>query len=257
MPTRLFHISDVHFGVEDPAALAAVVAAIALEKPDAVVCTGDLTQRAKHSEYAAAQAWFAALGVPVVLEPGNHDMPYYNPWERFTDPFRRYNRLRAAVADGFESSDVVLVPLRTTVRAQTRFPWSDGVVKPAALRSAVDAIRTLKAAGDPRTIIVIAHHPLLGPEGKPTNPTIGGDEAFAALAAAGADAVLSGHVHVPFDQHRTIGGTGMRMIGTGTLSTRLRHDSPACWRVIDCEPGGVITTELRLTGALPAASQVT
>ncbi|MBU7579930.1 MAG: metallophosphoesterase [Porphyrobacter sp.] len=249
MPTRLFHISDVHFGVEDPAALAAVAEAIALEKPDALVCTGDLTQRAKHSEYAAARDWFSALGVPVVLEPGNHDMPYYNPWERFTDPFRRYNALRAAVADGFESADVVLVPLRTTVRAQTRFPWSDGVVKPAALSPAVAAIRALKDAGDPRTIIVIAHHPLLGDEGKPQNPTIGGDAAFAALAAAGADAVISGHVHIPFDQHRSVGGHAMRMIGTGTLSTRLRQDSPACWRVITCEPGGVIATELRLAGA--------
>ncbi len=255
MPTRLFHISDVHFGVEDRAALAALAEAVALEKPDAVVCTGDLTQRAKHSEYAAAQEWFAGLGVPVVLEPGNHDMPYYNPWERFTDPFRRYNALRAAVADGFESADVVLVPLRTTVRAQTRFPWSDGVVKSAALRPAVEAITALKDAGDPRTIIVIAHHPLLGDEGKPANPTIGGDAAFAALAAAGADAVISGHVHIPFDQHRTSGGHGMRMIGTGTLSTRLRQGHAACWRVIECEPGGVIATELRLAGAsLGAAS---
>jgi 3',5'-cyclic AMP phosphodiesterase CpdA len=253
MPTRLFHISDVHFGVEDRAALAAVAEAVAREQPDAVVCTGDLTQRAKHSEYAAARAWFAGLGVPVVLEPGNHDLPYYNPWERFTDPFRRYNALRAGVPDGFASADVVLVPLRTTVRAQTRFPWSDGVVKPAALRPAVDAIAALKHAGDPRTVIVIAHHPLLGDEGKRNNPTIGGDQAFAALAAAGADAVISGHVHVPFDQHREAGGHAMRMIGTGTLSTRLRHDSPPCWRVIECEGGGVIEARLRLagTGAQP------
>ena len=98
--TRLFHISDVHFGVEDRAALDAVARAIADERPDALVCTGDLTQRAKHSEYARAAEWFASLGVPVVLEPGNHDMPYYNPWERFTDPFRRYERLRAAVPGG-------------------------------------------------------------------------------------------------------------------------------------------------------------
>ena len=253
MPTRLFHISDVHFGVEDRAALGSVVAAIAAERPDAVVCTGDLTQRAKHSEYAAAREWFASLGVPVVLEPGNHDMPYYNPWERFTDPFRRFEALRSAVSGGFESPDVVLIPLRTTVRAQTRFPWSDGVVKPAALRLAVDAIAALKAAGDPRTIIVIAHHPLLGDEGRPGNPTIGGDAAFAQIAAAGADAVISGHVHVPFDQLRTSGGHAMRMIGTGTLSTRLRHEAPASWRVIDCAPGGSIETALRLagTGALP------
>jgi hypothetical protein len=60
--------------------------------------------------------------------------------------------------------------------------------------------------------------------------------------------VISGHVHVPFDQQREKGGHAMRMIGTGTLSTRLRHDSPACWRVIACEAGGVIETQLRLVG---------
>lgn len=251
MPTRLFHISDVHFGAEDRAALDAVARAVADERPDAVVCTGDLTQRAKHSEYAAARDWFAALGVPVVLEPGNHDMPYYNPWERFTDPFRRYHNLRAAVADGFTSPDVVLVPLRTTVRAQRRFPWSDGVIKPAALEATLGQLAALR--DDPRIAIVIGHHPLLGPEGAKANPTIGGDAAFAAIAAAGADAVISGHVHVPFDQQRVAtNGRALRMIGTGTLSTRLRGGVPASWRVITCEAGGAIKTELRMIAPLPA-----
>lgn len=250
MTTRLFHISDVHFGVEDRAALDAVARAVADERPAAVVCTGDLTQRARHSEYAAAQAWFAALGVPVVLEPGNHDMPYYNPWERFTDPFRRYERLRAVVGDGFASPDVVLVPLRTTVSAQRRFPWSDGVVTHAALAATLAQLAKLK--DDPRTIIVIAHHPLLGPERTSKNPTIGGDHAFAQIAAAGAHAILSGHVHVPFDQQRTAAnGDSLRMIGTGTLSTRLRHGAPASWRDITCAPGGVITTQQRLAGVRP------
>lgn len=251
MPTRLFHISDVHFGVEDRAALDAVARAVAEERPDAVVCTGDLTQRAKHSEYAAARAWFAALGVPVVLEPGNHDMPYYNPWERFTDPFRRYNRLNAAVGSPFMSDDVVLVPLRTTVRAQTRFPWSDGVIKEAALQETLGQLAALE--GDPRTIIVIGHHPLLGPEGARHNPTIGGDEAFARIAATGAHAMISGHVHVPFDQERVAAnGHHLRIIGTGTLSTRLRHGAPASWRVITCSPGGLIETQLRFAAAQPA-----
>ncbi|MDP5103271.1 MAG: metallophosphoesterase [Erythrobacter sp.] len=258
MTTRLFHISDVHFGVEDPAALEAFARAVADERPDVVVCTGDLTQRAKHSEYADAQEWFASLGVPVVLEPGNHDMPYYNPWERFTDPFRRYNRLNAAVGTGFVSPDVALVPLRTTVRAQRRFPWSDGVVTRDALEATLADLAALR--DDPRTIIVIGHHPLLGPESAPTNPTIGGDAAFAQLAAAGVHAVISGHVHVPFDQLRSVaGGPVMRMIGTGTLSTRLRHGAPASWREIICAPGGVIETRLRLPASaiMPAGEAAT
>lgn len=252
MTTRLFHISDVHFGVEDRAALEVFAREVAEQCPDAVICTGDLTQRAKHSEYAAAREWFASLGVPVVLEVGNHDMPYYNLWERFTDPFRRYNRLNAAVGSELASGDVVLVRLRTTVPAQRRFPWSDGVVTAAALEETLAALAALE--GDPRTIIVIAHHPLLGPEGAEHNPTIGGDAAFARLAATGAHAILSGHVHVPFDQLRQVGGgPSLRMIGTGTLSTRLRHDTPASWRELICKPGGVIETRLRWPGAEAAA----
>jgi len=247
MTTRLFHISDVHFGVEDRAALDAVARAVAEERPDALICTGDLTQRARHSEYARAAQWFASLGVPVVLEPGNHDMPYFNPWERMTDPFRRYNRLRAAVGSEFVSPDVVLVPLRTTVRIQRRIPWSDGVIRRAAIEDTLARLAALE--GDPRTIIVTGHHPLLGPRDDGRNPTIGGDDAFARIAAAGAHAVLSGHVHVPFDEVRARAGHSARMIGAGTLSTRLRHGAPASWRVITCAPGGVIDSELRLVTA--------
>ena len=170
MTTRLFHISDVHFGVENRSALAEVARAVAEERPDAVVCTGDITQRAKHSEYAAAARWFAALGVPVVLEPGNHDMPYYNPWERFTDPFRRYNRLRQAVPDGLVSEDVVLVPLLTTVSAQTRFPWSDGVIRSPAL---ADTLARLAAReGEPPPTILTSHAPLPAKDSSGTHPPI-------------------------------------------------------------------------------------
>jgi 3',5'-cyclic AMP phosphodiesterase CpdA len=242
--TRLFHISDVHFGVENRAALDEFARAVTAERPDAVVCTGDLTQRAKYSEYAAAQDWFAGLGVPVVLQPGNHDMPYYNPWERFADPFRRYRRLNDAVGRVLESEDVVLVPLLTTVSAQARFPWSDGVVKARALAETLAALEAL--AGDPRHKLVIAHHPLLGPDDAAKNPTIGGDAAFAALAARGADAALSGHIHVPIDEVRTRQGHAMRMIGAGTLSTRLRHGAPPSYRVITCALGEPITSELRV-----------
>lgn len=242
MTTRLFHVSDVHFGVEDRAALGAVADAIRAEMPDALVCTGDLTQRAKHSEYEAAARWFESLGVPVVLEPGNHDMPYYNLVERFTDPYRRYRRLDARVGGLFETDDIVLVSLKSTVRAQLRFPWSDGHVTRRALGETLAQLREL--ASDPRQRIVTAHHPLLGPEDESGNPTIGGDRAFAALAAAGADAVLSGHIHRPLDEVRERGGHSLRMIGAGTLSTRLRHGAPPSYRVITATRDA-IETELR------------
>ncbi len=249
MTTRLLHISDVHFGVEDQAALSHVEEFIARHRPDALVCTGDITQRAKHREYSQAASWFGATGIPVWLDPGNHDMPYYDPIERFTDPYRRYLRLKQAVASDFESDDVVLVPLKTTVRAQPRFPWSDGVVTRKALAATLKRLDQLR--DDPRCVVVTAHHPLLGPKGRSSNPTIGGDRAFAAIAATRADAIISGHVHRPFDEIRHHGENSLRMIGAGTLSTRLRHGEPASYQMLTIERGGAIRVDLTRLGAEP------
>ena len=51
---RLFHLSDIHFGLEDRAALEWVRREIAASKPDAVVITGGHTMRARSHEFAAA-----------------------------------------------------------------------------------------------------------------------------------------------------------------------------------------------------------
>lgn len=231
-PITLFHVSDVHFGVENPAALDWFAAAVADERPDAVICTGDVTQRAKRSEFAAAREWFAKLGVPVTIEPGNHDMPYYNLWERFTRPYARFGALQSAVgalqlAVGaqLDLGGVAVVPLNSTVRAQMRFPWSDGVIREHALADTVDHIARVR--GDHDCVIVACHHPLIPAKADAKNPTIGGDDAFAALADAGVDAVLSGHVHHGFDITRNAGTNHLRAIGAGTLSTRLRGVPPS------------------------------
>lgn len=227
--TVLFHVSDVHFGIENRAALGWFADAVARERPDAVLCTGDITQRAKHGEYAEAREWFASLGVPVVLEPGNHDMPYYNLVERFRTPFARYEALAAAVAGKPQFGDIAFVSLLTTVSAQWRWPWSDGVIREAALGKALAGLERLR--GDSRMKLVICHHPLARREPGGENPTIGGDFALEALAKAGADAVLSGHVHIPFDFTREIAGRPVRMIGCGTLSNRLRR-APRSYNVL-------------------------
>ncbi len=224
-PLTLFHVSDVHFGVEDRAAHRWFADAVAAERPDAVICTGDITQRATHDQFAAASAWFASLPAPLIIEPGNHDMPYYNLLERFRTPFKRFETLKAAVHAECEFADLAIVLLRTTVAAQLRFPWSDGVIREKALAHTVSELERL--AGDGRYKIVACHHPLMaGPPGSP-NPTRGGDAAFAALARAGADAILSGHVHDAFDLTFAASGRTVRMIGAGTLSTRLRRSRPS------------------------------
>ncbi|WP_284123921.1 metallophosphoesterase family protein [Parerythrobacter aestuarii] len=241
--TRVFHVSDVHFGVEDREALDWFAAAVATERPDAVICTGDLTQRATHAQYRVAADWFQSLQTPIMLQPGNHDMPYYNPWERFRTPYARAAALEQAVGSELELRHALVVPFDTNVRAQLRWPWSDGVVTRGKLDAALD--RLARLADDPRPKLVACHHPLLPAEDGRKNPTIRGDMAFAELAAAGADAVLSGHVHIPFDMVRARGNHSMRMIGAGTLSTRLRNNVLPSYNVVTIGADGTIEIEIR------------
>lgn len=216
---RLFHISDVHFGLEDKAALAWVANCVARERPDAVAITGDLTMRARHREFVAAAEWIRQLGVPVTVEVGNHDLPYFNLAERFLDPYRRYRRLQGAVNHGIALPGVAIVPLKTTARAQLRLNWSKGRVGARSLAECLAAIDALPAG---TRALVACHHPLVetGTRGKAL--TRGGNRALAALAQRGVLAVLSGHVHDAFDIMQPTEHGAVRMIGAGTLSQRLR-----------------------------------
>ncbi|MGH6979248.1 MAG: metallophosphoesterase family protein, partial [Brevundimonas sp.] len=76
--TRLFHVSDLHFGREDPAAVEWFAQVVAEERPDAVICTGDLTMRARSREFVRAAGYLESLSVPLTVEPSNHDLPYFN-----------------------------------------------------------------------------------------------------------------------------------------------------------------------------------
>jgi len=241
--STIFHVSDTHFGVEDRAAMDWFAAAARSESPDAVICTGDLTQRATHRQYSQANEWFASLGVPVMLQPGNHDMPYYNLWERFRRPYARFGALEHAVGSQIELEHALIVPFDTNVPAQLRWPWSDGVVTRRNLDAALGQLERLEE--DPRPKLVACHHPLLPEEDGRKNPTIRGDMAFAELAAAGATAVLTGHVHFPFDQQRSRANQAMRMIGAGTLSTRIRRSAPPSYNVVTISSAGSIHVERR------------
>ena len=224
MTIRLFHVSDVHFGREDAAAIAWFDALVNAERPDAVVMTGDLTMRARRREFAAGLAWLQRLPVPVTVEVGNHDLPYWNLFDRMFRPYRRMAKVEAMVERPIDLPGVAIVPLVTTARAQWRLNWSKGFVSRTALRRTLDLIAAVPAG---RLIFVAAHHPLIEAETSASAQTHRGAAALTALAAAGADAVLTGHVHDPFDIAHDVGGHVVRMIGAGTLSERTRTTPPS------------------------------
>jgi 3',5'-cyclic AMP phosphodiesterase CpdA len=221
---RLFHLSDIHFGLEDREALAWAKGEIARQRPDAVAITGDLTMRARHREFAAACAWIQGLDIPVTVEIGNHDMPYFNLLERFFDPYRRFKEIKQLVEAEIDLRGIAIVPLKTAVRAQPRFNWSKGYVTNPALNRCLAAIDALPPGV---RALVTAHHPLVEVGTHGTALTRHGQNALSELARRPVLAVLSGHVHDAFDLvHQTANGP-VRMIGAGTLSKRLRSTPPS------------------------------
>ena len=223
-PIRIFHLSDIHFGLEDNRALDWAEREIANTSPDAVAITGDLTMRARHREFDAATRWITALEAPVTVNIGNHDMPYFNLIERFVTPYKRFEGMQSLVEREIDLPGLAIVPLKTVRRWQPRLNWSKGWVTEAALKK---CLAMLDALPDGVKALVAVHHPLreVGTEG--TALTFRGSKALEELAKRNVLAVLSGHVHDAFDIAEPTRHGTVRMIGAGTLSQRTRSTPPS------------------------------
>ena len=250
---RLFHVSDVHFGGEDQAAIQWFSHIVKTEQPDAVVVTGDLTLRALDKEFAQAFEWLESLDRPVTVEVGNHDLPYFNLWDRFVTPYRRFEGLKRLIEKPLNIKGVSIVPLKTTARFQFRFNWSKGYVSGSALEATLDLVKATPAGN---LVIVTCHHPLVEAGTSMNSKTRKGKKALEALVAAGAHAVLTGHVHDPFDVPYEVKGRNVRLIGAGTLSERVRAHPPSFNEIYI--RGDMMKTIVRVKGegAHPAAAEL-
>ena len=93
------HLSDLHFGREDPRAVDALARDLDELAPSLVAVSGDLTQRARAREFEKARDFLTGLAGPVLVVPGNHDVPLFDVVRRFVSPLGRY---RAFVAEDLE-----------------------------------------------------------------------------------------------------------------------------------------------------------
>lgn len=236
--TVLLHISDTHFGTEEPPVVAAVQALAREQQPDALVLSGDITQRARSAQFAAARAFVDAMGIPQVLTlPGNHDIPLYNVAARLVSPYGKY---KACFGEELEPelvlADVLVVGVNTTRPERHK----DGEVSTRQIERVAQRVR-----GAPREQlrIVVTHQPacVMRPEDE-KDRLHGGEQAVQAWARAGADLVLGGHIHLPYVSDlcaRAGQGTprAMYCIQAGTaLSSRVRHGTPNSLNVIRWEP---------------------
>jgi len=227
------HLSDLHFGRVDPLLIEPCLRAVVDAGPDLVVVSGDLTQRARSHQFAEAREFLEKLPKPLIVIPGNHDVPLHNVYGRIAAPFAKYRRL---ISDDLEPTYVdgeIAVTSINTAHAMT-LRGGGRIARASVLR----ACERLKSWGDGLLKVVVTHHPFdLPPLVKEHQLVRGAESAMAALAECGADLFLAGHLHVVHTElttrrYKIPGWTGLIVQASTGLSTRRRMGEANAFNVL-------------------------
>ncbi len=254
-PVRVLHISDIHFGrsfVEDHVAAAEALAIEATDGAsalDAIVVSGDLSQRARPHEFRQARALLDRLGrvAPLLVVPGNHDAEWWNAPFGIGDAAKVHTTWREII--GTEVEPTLRVPGVSIIGVNSApgvMPWTltwnprdlrvKGGLTDAQLR---DARHRLDAspAGDLRVLVL--HHNVL--RGALSNRwgLARPEQALDALAAMAPDVVCTGHDHE--ERAELVSrATGDLLVSTAnTLSSRARGRRTASLNLIEADQSHV------------------
>ncbi|MEZ0390998.1 MAG: metallophosphoesterase [Pseudobdellovibrionaceae bacterium] len=222
---RLIHISDLHFGRIQDFLVQNLIQDIVAAQPDLVIVSGDLTQRARTSQFQEACRFLKNLPFAKLVVPGNHDIPLWNLYRRFAKPLSRYQRyITENLSPSFEDKEISVQGINTAhgrTLAGGHFLQED-----------LQRILNHWSQLDPRILkVLVSHHPFEGLTHPQRNRRWGyrihHPEEMALTEQA--DLILSGHFHhsdaflteqVFLTPHRSIVAI---QAGTAT-SSRLREE---------------------------------
>lgn len=218
----LLHMSDSHFGTERPPVLAALRQLVHESRPALVVLSGDLTQRARARQFAAARAFVQGLATPYLAIPGNHDIPLYDLATRLLAPYARYRAaFGAELEPEWTSADWLVLGVNTT----RWWRHKQGEVSDAQIERVAGCLR---AARPEQVRVVVVHQPMaVIRDADRRNLLRGHARAARAWTEAGAQLVLGGHIHLPYVRPLPASaGPPLWVVQAGTaVSHRLRGDT--------------------------------
>jgi 3',5'-cyclic AMP phosphodiesterase CpdA len=229
------HLSDIHFGAEDPPLVEAVRAHLAQLQPHLVVLSGDLTQRARRGQFLAARTFLASLPGEKLIVPGNHDVPLWNLLARFLTPLTAYSRLITRdLSPAYYDEELAVVGINTA-RSWTR---KSGRIND---EQAAEASGYLRRAAEGALRIVVTHHPFDLAETFGERELVGRARmALQQLAHAGVDVLLAGHFHEAYT-----GGTARRyplpdgysalVVQSGTATSTRTRGTPNSFNILRYE----------------------
>lgn len=219
----------MHFGkISHPGVVGALVDEVNRGDFDVVVISGDITQRARESEFRPAREMLDAMRPPQVVVPGNHDVPpWWRPIDRVLDaggPFRKYisqERMPrfCSERDGLELAVFGLDSSHGLSIAGGRI----------RTEHVDEMVRFFARRGSEAFQVLTVHHQLtqlrvLGPH----DVARGARRTLRRAATAGVELLLCGHLHMSHVAHIELDvEAGRRLViasaGTATSSRGRRH----------------------------------
>jgi len=228
------HISDLHFGRIDPLIPPALREALIEARPDVVVVSGDLTQRARRAEFAAARRFLDGLPFPQVVVPGNHDVPLHDVMRRWLAPLEKYRSYISADIEPFYGDEEIFIQGLSTARSLT---WKNGRINRMQVERACSK---LTSASPDVTRIVVTHHPFQSPfEDRGGSPVGRAEMAVTAFTKCRVDMILSGHFHMGhagnWTRHYPALGHAAILVQAGTATSTRQREEVNSWNLIRIE----------------------
>jgi len=222
--STILQISDLHFGPPYVPEVGQALLDIAPELDvDAIVVSGDLTQRARVKQFAEARAFLDALpDVPRLVIPGNHDVPLYRVDQRMRDPHQLYRKyIHPELNPVLQLDGVTIVGLDSTA---PRRAISNGRIHLWQLDLCAQAFSD--APTDAVRIVVAHHHFAPAPDYIHDQTMPKAKRAVARFLELGVEMILGGHLHRAYignsldffpDPHRE---RGIIIVQSGTSTSR-------------------------------------
>jgi 3',5'-cyclic AMP phosphodiesterase CpdA len=252
------HVSDLHFGRDvSLTQVEALEAQLPELRPDAIVLSGDVSQRARHGELQMARFFRDRVGkvAPVLTIPGNHDVQWWaSPFGvRGTAPmYRKYRRYFGPIlTPHFEIPGACFNSVLTSHgMAFGSMTWdlNDLAVKGHLPRSEVARVTGYFRDAAPGVVrVLVVHHNVLRGEISRRMGLAHWREAQQRLRATGADLILCGHDHQ--ESSGQIDGTVV-VSTTGTLTSRTRGQRASAFNLITVDDEAITVQHLRWEEAL-------
>ena len=189
----ILHISDLHFGpFFVPKVAESLLGAAAELQPQIIVASGDFSQRATAEEFAAARTYLDRLPkVPLVVCPGNHDVPLYRFSERLFTPHALYQQhIHPQLNYITQQEGVIIASLDSTAPLRAIV---NGRLRAEQLRYCRDEFR---AAPEGALKIVVAHHHFApAPDYERGSVMPKAKRALDAFEQMQVELILGGHLH--------------------------------------------------------------